>query len=117
QGLARGGRPRSPDLLSNRQPMRVLITGAGGFVGGAVARRFRERGDDVVALVRDPARTTALADAGVQVVADDLSDVARLAEHLQGADAAIHAAGSYRVGIPRNERGAMWDANVGTTTR
>ncbi len=29
----------------------------------------------------------------------------------------IHAAGSYRIGITRAERGAMWDANVGTTTR
>jgi len=29
----------------------------------------------------------------------------------------IHAAGSYRVGISREERGAMWDDNIGTTTR
>jgi dihydroflavonol-4-reductase len=36
---------------------------------------------------------------------------------LRDADAVIHAAGSYRVGIRKTERGAMWDANVGTTTR
>ncbi len=29
----------------------------------------------------------------------------------------IHAAGSYRVGIPASERPAMLDANVGTTER
>ena len=97
--------------------MRVLITGAAGFIGGAVARTLRERGDDVVALVRDPERAGALAPLGVELVADDLSDVDRTAEVLRGADSAIHAAGSYRVGIRRSERGAMWDANVGTTTR
>jgi dihydroflavonol-4-reductase len=40
-----------------------------------------------------------------------------LTEALRGADGLIHAAGSYRIGIPKSERGAMWDANVGTTTR
>ncbi|MBI3750424.1 MAG: NAD-dependent epimerase/dehydratase family protein [Chloroflexi bacterium] len=43
--------------------------------------------------------------------------VRRLAEGLREADAVVHAAGSYRVGIARSERGAMWDANIGTTTR
>jgi dihydroflavonol-4-reductase len=97
--------------------MRVAITGAAGFVGGAVARRLRERGDDVVGLVRDPARAGRLAEFGAELVADDLSDVGRIQSHVEGSDAVIHAAGSYRVGIPAEERDAMWDANVGTTTR
>ena len=97
--------------------MRVVVTGAGGFIGGAVARHLRSRGDTVVALVRDPDRTASLAADGVELVPDDLSDVERLTALLHGADAAIHVAGSYRVGIPRSEHGAMWDANVGTTTR
>lgn len=97
--------------------MRVLVTGAAGFVGGALARQLRERGDEVVAPVRRPSRATSLGAAGAFVVADDLSDADRLARLLDGVDAAIHAAGSYRVGIPPSERGAMWDANVGTTTR
>jgi nucleoside-diphosphate-sugar epimerase len=46
-----------------------------------------------------------------------LSDVDRLAETMRDVDAVIHAAGSYRVGISREERGPMWDANIGTTTR
>jgi dihydroflavonol-4-reductase len=99
------------------QPKRIVVTGGAGFVGGAVARVLRERGDHVVALVRDRKRASALAEIGAEVVENDLSDVNRLTEELDGADAVIHAAGSYRVGIPRSERGAMWDANVGTTTR
>ena len=97
--------------------MRVLVTGAAGFVGGAVARALRGRGDDVVALVRDPERAAGLGDRGIEVVQDDLSRVGDISEQLRTADAVIHAAGSYRVGIRRSERGAMWDANVGTTTR
>jgi 2-alkyl-3-oxoalkanoate reductase len=34
--------------------VRVLVTGATGFVGGRVAARLRERGDEVVAIVRQP---------------------------------------------------------------
>lgn len=97
--------------------MRVIVTGGGGFVGRAVVRGLRDRGDTVVALVREPRRTQHLAEIGAELVQDDLSDVARLTEALRRADAVIHAAGSYRIGIPTSERGAMWDANVGTATR
>jgi nucleoside-diphosphate-sugar epimerase len=98
-------------------PTRVVVTGGAGLVGRAVVRVLRERGDAVVALVRDPARAPFLAELGAELVESDLSDVAELTEGLRGADGLIHAAGSYRIGIPKSERGAMWDANVGTTTR
>ena len=97
--------------------MRVAVTGGAGLVGRAVIRALRERGDTVVALVRDPRRAPFLAELGAELVESDLSDVTELTEQLRGADGAIHAAGSYRVGIAKSERGAMWDANVGTTTR
>src|SRR6476659_7354537 len=97
-------------------PKRVVVTGGAGLVGRAVVRSLRERGDTVVALVRDPRSAEHLTELGAELVEDDLSDVARLTEALRGADGAIHAAGSYRIGIPKSERGAMWDANVGTTT-
>ena len=97
--------------------MKVLITGGAGFIGGAITRQLRARGDDVVALVRDRNRTSGIEKLGAEVVEDDLSDIGRLTAALEGADAAIHAAGSYRIGITKAERGAMWDANVGTTTR
>ncbi len=99
--------------------MRILITGGAGFIGGAVVRRLRARGDEVIAFVRDDRRADNLTALGAALVQDDLSDVERLttAVREEAPDAVIHAAGSYRIGIRKDERGAMWDANVGTTTR
>jgi dihydroflavonol-4-reductase/farnesol dehydrogenase len=99
--------------------MRIVMSGGAGFVGGALARRLRGRGNDVVGLVRSAASpgARALADIGCEVVVDDLFDTGRLATLMAGADGVIHAAGSYRIGISGAERPAMWDANVGTTTR
>jgi dihydroflavonol-4-reductase len=120
-------KPRSPRVAKSTPPApvpdrspgprRIWLSGATGFVGKAVVRVLRTRGDDVVAPVRDVRKAADLMDMGVTVIEDDLSDVARLTERLRDVDAAIHAAGSYRVGITREERGAMWDANIGTTTR
>jgi dihydroflavonol-4-reductase len=102
---------------TERPPIRVAITGGAGFVGQAIVRRLHERGDQVVALVRDAGRAQHVAELGAELIVDDLSDVARLTDALRGVDGLIHAAGSYRIGIRKSERGAMWDANVGTTTR
>jgi nucleoside-diphosphate-sugar epimerase len=40
-----------------------------------------------------------------------------IVDAMRGADAVIHVAGSYRVGIPASERPAMHDTNVGATNR
>ena len=97
--------------------MRVVITGAAGFIGRVLVRQSAARGDHVVAVVRDPDAVAHLAAPTVELVRSDLSDVASLTELAHGADGLIHAAGSYRVGIPVSERPAMLDANVGTTER
>ncbi len=99
--------------------MRVVITGGAGFIGRAIVQRLAKRGDDVVALVRDAGRARFLKDdAGrVSLLKSDLSSVAQLTVQMKGADAVIHAAGSYRIGIKASERDAMWDTNVGATER
>jgi dihydroflavonol-4-reductase len=97
--------------------VRILVTGAAGFVGRAVVGNLQARGDRVLAVVRERSRATHVEALGAELVEDDLSSAERLAERLTGADAVVHVAGSYRVGILKSERAAMWDANVGTTTR
>lgn len=97
--------------------MRVFVTGGAGFIGGAVVRRLVARGDLVVAVVRDPARATDLRTLGVDVRQGDLSRTSAIVDAMRGCDAAIHAAGSYRIGIPASERPAMLDANVNAVHR
>jgi dihydroflavonol-4-reductase len=96
---------------------RVLVTGGAGFIGRAVVRQLHDRGDEVVVLVRDPARATALASLGVRLVASDLSSVATIRDAMAGCDGVIHLAGSYRVGIRPSERPAMYEINVAVTAR
>lgn len=97
--------------------MRVLLTGATGFIGSAVALRLCERGDEVVAYVRNPAKAQSLAAAGCEVVAGELLDSQSFTAAAQDADAVIHAAAVYAIGIPPSERKPMFDTNVtGTET-
>jgi dihydroflavonol-4-reductase len=95
----------------------IFVTGAAGFIGSRVARLLRERGDDVVAVVRDPDSATALRDLGVRLVAGDLGSEDAIRAAMSGSDAAIHIAGIYRIGIPASERPAMYEANVEVTRR
>jgi len=46
--------------------VRVFLTGGTGFIGGEVARLLQERDDDVVALVRTPAKAAAALAGGVR---------------------------------------------------
>ena len=95
--------------------MRVFLTGGTGFIGGRLAAKLRERGDEVVALVRSPDKAAVLRDGGCQLVTGDLSDTAVIRRGLEGADACIHAAAIYKVGIPKKDRQQMYEANVNGT--
>ena len=78
--------------------MRYAMTGATGFVGGALARQLRDAGHEVAALVRDPARAGDLTALGVELVPGDLDDAAALDRLCQGADGLFHVAGWYKLG-------------------
>jgi len=97
--------------------VRAFVTGATGFIGGHVARKLRERGDDVVALVRSPDKAGGLRELGCVLVEGDLSDEDAIKKGVAGCDAVIHVGAIYKVGIPKKEREPMWDANVGGTER
>ena len=71
--------------------MRCLVTGATGFIGGAVSRHLQAAGHELVAYVREGSDSRALQD--VERVVGDLGDPNRLALAAAGCDAMVHAAG------------------------
>lgn len=93
--------------------MRYALTGATGFIGGALAKQLRDAGHDVVALVRDPARAGHLSDLGVELVPGDLDNVEALDRLCHGADGFFHVAGWYKLGSRSPQDG--WRVNVDGT--
>jgi nucleoside-diphosphate-sugar epimerase len=92
--------------------MKAFVTGGTGFIGSRVVRKLRERGDDVVALVRSPAKAEELNRLGCQLIEGDLGAVDEIRRGIQGSDSVFHAAAVYKVGIPKSQRQAMYDSNV-----
>ena len=72
--------------------MRVLIFGAGGYLGGAIATALTAAGHQVDAVARDDGRAAAFTQQGLTPVAGDLDDLAALAPALDRADAVVFAA-------------------------
>jgi dihydroflavonol-4-reductase len=75
--------------------MRILVTGATGKLGNAVAVRLLERGEQVVALVRDEARARELLPAEVVLAPGDVTDPASLEAAAAGIDAAVNCMGIF----------------------
>lgn len=82
--------------------MRVLVTGAAGFLGSALVRALAARGDEVRALVRRPA--PALAVPGVALVTADVTDPAALRAAVRGVEVVFHLAGVRRATGPEEFR-------------
>ena len=98
--------------------MRVFLTGATGFVMGAVARRLRAREDEVVALVRSRMRGTELGALGCELVEGDIVDLGHPArDRLRTCDALVHGAAIYEIGVTAARRRAMEETNVTGTRR
>lgn len=74
--------------------MRVLVVGASGYIGGAVAKRLLREGLTVHALVREPAKSGWLEEAGLSICAGSLDDAPSLARAIAAVGAVINAADS-----------------------
>jgi dihydroflavonol-4-reductase len=75
----------------------VLVTGASGFVGSAVARKLAEHGFAVRVLVRATSPRTNLADFPCEIVEGDMRDVSSMTRAAAGARYLFHVAADYRL--------------------
>ena len=80
--------------------MKILVTGATGKVGSRLAKRLAQRGDEVRALVRDPARAADLREAGIELAEGDLLKPESLTAAVRGLDAVVHCAAFFRGATP-----------------
>ena len=78
----------------------VLVTGASGFVGAAVARRLAPTGCRIRTLMRPSSPRANIDGLGVQVHEGDMRDPGAVASAMKGVRWLIHAAADYRLWAP-----------------
>ncbi len=78
--------------------MKYFITGATGFIGGALARKLREQGHEVHASVRNLEKAKDLEALGIKIFKGDVTDKESMREAMTGTDAVFHVAGWYKIG-------------------
>ena len=75
-------------------PMKVVVTGANGFVGLNIVAGLVEAGHRAVAYVRAGSKVDHLQAFGIEIVRGELHDEAALAAAMSGAGGVIHTAGN-----------------------
>ncbi|MDQ3035130.1 MAG: NAD-dependent epimerase/dehydratase family protein, partial [Myxococcota bacterium] len=91
--------------------MRVLVTGATGFLGEHLIAALDGRGHSVRALVRSTSRTADLERRGIEIVRAGFDDASGLRRAMDGIEAIVHAAGGGLT--PHVEE--VYRANAGST--
>ena len=87
--------------------MKALVTGGGGFLGKAIVKRLRERGDEVCSFSRNP--HPELTEMGVEHCRGELADAGAVKRAAEGCDIIFHVAAKAGVWGPYEE---FYRANV-----
>ncbi len=93
--------------------MKALVTGASGFVGGAVLRFLVGQGVEARVLARPGADGANWESLPVEMVSGDLQDAGSLRRAVQGCRWVFHVAADYRLWVP--DPVSMYASNVGGT--
>ncbi|MDE3245270.1 MAG: SDR family oxidoreductase [Acidobacteriota bacterium] len=84
--------------------MRVLVTGATGYIGGRLVPRLTAKGHQVRCLARNPARLEGRNWPGVEIIQGDLGDPSQAAAALRGIEVAYYLVHSMAAGQAFRER-------------
>ena len=90
--------------------MKVLVTGATGFIGSHVAQSLAAQGADLRLLVRPSSRTDNIANLPAERVTGDLRDPESLKHVMQGCEFVFHVAADYRLWVRDPDQ--MYRSNV-----
>ena len=93
--------------------MKVLITGATGFLGSAVLRLLIDEGYDVRVLVRKNADMRNIEEYDVKIIKGDLQNIESLKSAVYSCDQVFHVAADYRLWVPDPEN--MYKTNIDGT--
>jgi nucleoside-diphosphate-sugar epimerase len=94
--------------------MRVFLTGATGYIGGAVAERLRSAGHQLSALARSDAAAARLSAAGIEAIRGDFADPKSVAAGGRGADGVISLATTYDLAVDGPAIDAILEALAGS---
>ena len=104
------GLPVTGLSVTGASVMTVLVTGATGFVGAAVARSLLQRGEAVRALARPGSDRRNLDGLDLDIAEGDLLQPETLAPALDGCRALFHVAADYRLWVPDPDH--IYEVNV-----
>jgi dihydroflavonol-4-reductase len=93
--------------------MKILVTGANGFIGSAVVRLLLAQGHDIRVLVRPDSDRRNFEGLDIEIFEGDLTDIESLKRAVAGCDQLYHLAADYRLWIPDPDN--MYKINVDGT--